>query len=159
MAEDITVTLAVEIEICMVCEIDHSRSIRLGGEGETKLVLLCPLIARNCLHSARITLLAVLRIIHELYTALMLTAFPNLVLETLRTTMEMVRAIVYRKGVLHSVKSELSESDTIGITARNLTRARTIAEIACRFCISENDVSKITILVRHHDRHDAGTDA
>ena len=61
--------------------------------------------------------------------------------------------------VFNSVKSELSESDTIGITARNLTRARTIAEIACRFCISENDVSKITILVRHHDRHDAGTDA
>jgi hypothetical protein len=80
----------------------------------------------------------------------MLTAFPNLVLETLRTTMEMVRAIVYRKSVLHTVESELSESDTVGITARNLACARSVSEIAGRLRISENNIGEIAILVRNN---------
>jgi hypothetical protein len=150
MAEDITVTLAVEIEIRVVCEVDHGRCVRLGSESETKLVLLCPLIAGNGLYSTRIALLAVLRIIHELDTALMLTAFPYLVLESLRTTMEMVRAIVYRKSVLHSVESELSKSYTVGITARNLAGARSVSEIAGRLRISENNIGEIAVLVRNN---------
>jgi hypothetical protein len=150
MAEDITVTLAIEVEICVVCKVDHGRSIRLGSKSETKFIFLCPLITRNGLYSARVTLLTILRIIHELDSTLMLTAFPNLVLETLRTTMEMVRAIVYRKSVLHSVESELSESDTVGITARNLAGARSVSEIAGRLRISENNIGEIAVLVRNN---------
>jgi hypothetical protein len=108
MAENIAVALAVEIEISVICKVDHSRSIRLCCKSETKFVLLCPLVTRNGLHCTWITLFAILRIIKELYSTLVLTALPDLVLETFRTTMKMVRTIVYRKGVFNSVESELT---------------------------------------------------
>jgi hypothetical protein len=150
MAEDITVTLAVEIEIRVVCEVDHGRCVRLGSKSKAKFALLCPFVTCYCFYSTWIALLTILRIIHELDSSLMLTAFPNLVLETLRTTMEMVRAIVYRKSVLHSVESELSKSYTVGITARNLASARSVSEIAGRLRISENNIGEIAILVRNN---------
>ena len=120
MAEDISVTLTVEVEICVICKVDHCRSIRLCSQCETKLALLSPLVTRNCLYRAGISLLTILRIIHELYSTLVLAAFPNLVLESLRTSMKMVRTIVHWKRVLGPVKGELSESDTVCIAARNL---------------------------------------
>jgi hypothetical protein len=159
MTEDVAVTLAVEIEICVVGEVDDSRSVRLGGKGEAKLIFLGPLIARNCLEGSRIAHFTILRIIKELYSTLMLTALPDLVLEAFRTAMKVVRAVVDRKGVFLAVELELAESDAVGISSRHLARAWTVAEIAFRLRISEHHVSQIAVLVRHHDRNDSRSDA
>ena len=157
MTENITIALAVEVEVCVVCEVDNCWSVRLCSQCKTELALLCPLVTYDCLYSTRISLLAVLRIIHELDSALMLAALPYLVLESLRTSVKVVRTVVYWKCVLYSVKSELAECYTVCITARNLARAWSVSEIACRLRISENNVCKVAVLVRHHNGYDAGS--
>ena len=157
MAENIAVSLAVEIKIRVVGKIDHGRGIRLGCKGQTKLVLLAPVVTRHSLDSARIAHLAILGIIKELNTALILAALPDLVLEALRTAVEMVRTVIDRKSVLLAVKLELAESDTVGISAWHLSRAWTVSEIACRLRITEHHVSHIAVLVRNNRRNDAGT--
>ena len=60
MSEDVSVALSVEVEVCMVCEVDHSRSVRLRSECETKLAVFAPVVACDCLHSAGIALLSCL---------------------------------------------------------------------------------------------------
>jgi hypothetical protein len=68
-----------------------------------------------------------------------------------------IRTVVYRKSILYAVKCELSESDTIGITARSLARARSITEVTHRISVAENYVCKIALLVRNDNGNDAGT--
>ena len=88
----------------------------------------------------------------------MLTALPDLVLEAVRTSVEVVRTIVHRKRILHPVKCKLSESDSVCISAGNLSCARSVTEIACGIRISQDDVSEDTISVRHDSSNDACTD-
>ena len=158
VAEDVSVALAVEVEICMVCEVDHCRSIRLRCICHAKLALICPLITYHSLHSSRISLLAILRVIKELDAAFMLAALPYLVLEALRTAMEVVRAAVYRKSVLLALKSELAEGNTVCISSRSLSHAWTVTEIAFRLSVSESHISEIAVLVRNNHRNDCSTD-
>jgi hypothetical protein len=87
-----------------------------------------------------------------------LAALPYLVLKALRTTVKMVRTIVYRKGVFYTIKSELAKGNAVGITSRNLSGAWTVAKITCGICISEYNVCKIAILVRNDYRHYSCTD-
>ena len=88
----------------------------------------------------------------------MLTAFPYLVLEAVRTTVKVVRAVVDREGVLYPVKCELSESDSVCISAGNLSCARSVTEIACSIRITQNNVSEDAVSVRHDSGNDACTD-
>ena len=149
--------MAVEVEICVICEIEDSRSICLSCDGQAKFAVLCPLISRNSLEGTRITLLTILGEIKKLDTALVLTAFPYLVLETLRTAMKMVRTIVNRKSIFRSVKSELAKCDTVGVTSGNLSCTRTVTKIIHRVIISQDNICKHSILVRNNHGHDSCT--
>ena len=48
-----------EIKICMIGQVNHSRSITFCGKGEAKLTILAPVIACNCLQCSRITHLTI----------------------------------------------------------------------------------------------------
>ena len=87
----------------MVGEVEDSRSVALGGEGETELVVLAPFVARHYFQIAGIALLPVFGIIHELDRITDLAGVPNLVLEPFRSSVKMVRTVVYRKGIDLSV--------------------------------------------------------
>ena len=65
--------------------------------------------------------------------------------------MEMILSIVDRESVLLAVKSELAFGDTVGKTSRHLSAARSVVEIALWLVVSENYVSKLSVLVRNHD--------
>ena len=158
MAEDVTVSFAVEVEICVVGEVDHRRSVRLCSKGQTELVLLAPVIARHRLYGSGISLLSVLGIVEEFHAAFILTAFPHLVLEAFRTAVEAVRAVVYRKRVFLAVQSELSEGYAVGISSRYLSGTWTVTEIACRLRIAQNYVSHVSVLVRNDYGHDGRTE-
>ena len=142
----------------MICKIDHCRSIRLCSYGQTKFVILCPLVTSDSLQSTWIAHFAVLGIVKEFHSAGILAAFPHLVLEAVRTSVKVVRAIVYRKFILLAIKGKLTESNAVGISARNLSSTRTITEIAHRIRISEGYIRKVSVLVRNHHSHDTGTD-
>ena len=158
VSEDAAVAFAIEIEICVICEIQDCRGIRLGCKGETEFILLCPFITSDCLQCSRISLLSVLGIVKKFHSAFVLATFPYLVLETFRTAMEMIRAIVYRQCIFHSVKGKFTQGHTVCISSRDLSHTRAVTEIACRICISKGYISKDSILVRNHHRDDSGTD-
>ena len=73
--------------------------------------------------------------------------------------MKMVRAIVYRKRILHAVKSEFSAGDAVGIASRHLAGTRAVSEITERIRIAQHHVCKLVILVRNDSGHDAGPHA
>ena len=70
----------------------------------------------------------------------------------------MVRTVVYRKGVFHSVEGELAEGDTVRVASRNLSGTWAVSEVAHRVRISEHHVSEDSVLVRNHYRNDTGSD-
>ena len=108
MSKNIARALAIQVEVCVVCKIYNCWSIGFCCKGKTKLVFFCPVITRNSFQSTRIAHFTILRIIKELYSTLMLAAFPNLVLKTIRTSVKMIRAIINRQVVLYAIKLKLS---------------------------------------------------
>ena len=157
MVQDCSASFAVEVEVSVACKIEYSRSISLSCNGKTKFVFLRPLIAGNCLESSGITHFAIFAVVKELYSAFVLAAFPDLVLEALRTTVKMVRTVVYRKIVLHPVKSEAAFADTVCKTSRHLSHTRSVTEIALRLSITKYHIRHIPVLVRNDSTDKCGT--
>ena len=157
MVQDCSASFTVEVEVSVACKIEYSRSISLSCNGKTKFVFLRPLIAGNCLESSGITHFAILAVVKEFYSTFVLAAFPDLVLEALRTTVKMVRTVVYRKIVLHPVKSEAAFADTVCKTSRHLAHTRSVAEIALRLSITEHHIRHIPVLVRNDSTDKCGT--
>lgn len=149
MVEDRAGTFAVKIEIDMVRKVDHGLLVCLCGESKLELVLFAPLVVRYDLEIARIAGLAVLREIHELYGIAFLAAFPDFVLESVRSAMEVVRTIVDRKLIFYSVKGEPAFRDSVGETSRAFPAAWAISEIVLRLSIADDDIVDLAVLVRH----------
>ena len=142
----------------MVGKIEDSRSIGFSCQCKAEFAVFCPLVAGNRLECTGISLLSIFRIVQEFHTTFVLTRLPNLVLESFRASMKMIRTVIHRQGVFHAVQSELAKGYTVGISSRNLSKTRTVSEIIHRIRISENHISHVAFLVRHHDRYNTGTD-
>ena len=159
MAEYVSVPLSVEVEVCMVGQVDHRSFVGLGGKEQFEGIVLAPLITGDYLHVTGIASFAVLGEIHEFYGISVNAAFPNLVLEALRTAMEMVRPVVYRQSVFLSIQGELAEGNPVGKPSRAFSGTRAIGEVAHRIMIAQDDVCKLAILVRNGNADDSGTHA
>ena len=157
MSENITVSFTIKVEICVVCKIEDCRSTGLSGQSKTEFIFLCPFIARNCLQCTWIAHFAILGIVKELHSVIVLAAFPDLVLETFRTAMKMVRTVIYRKRIFDSVQSKLSKSYSISKTSRHLSCAWTVSEITCCLRITQSDISQNPVLVWNDYRNDSCT--
>ena len=158
VAENIPIAFSVEVEISMIGKIDDGGLVRPGGQIELESVVISPLVTRDNLHVARISGLAILREIHELYGILSYPAVPHLVLKSLRTSVKVVGTIVNRQGIFDTVKGEFPFGDPVGISSRAFSGTGAVSEIAGRVRISQDHISKFSVLVRDSYGDDSGSD-
>ncbi len=97
VVKNIPVALAVQIKIGVVGKVDDSCLVGLSRESQFQNIIFAPFVVRNDLQIARISSLAVLRKVLELNSITLDTAVPDLILESVRTAMQMVRAVVDRQ--------------------------------------------------------------
>jgi len=87
-----------------------------------------------------------------------LVSVPNLSVETSRTSVKSVLAVVYNKAVLLAVELELTVTDTVTETTDKSREVRLIAlEVLIYVIKSLNDIGNLAILVRNHDCYDSTT--
>ena len=153
LPQDIPIAFPVQVEIGMVRKVDHGRFVGLCGECQFECIVLAPLVVGHYLQVARIAGLSILGNVHELDGIPDDPAVPYLVLETLGAAVEMVRAVVHRKGIFDTVKREFSLCDPVGISARALSGAGAVGEIIIRLRISQDHVSQLAFLVRNGYGH------
>ena len=96
MIKDIPVPLAIQIEIGVVGKIDNGCLVGLSRECQLQRIVLAPLVVGDNLQIAGITSLTVLRKVLELNGFPLDTAVPDLILESIRTAVQMVRTVVDR---------------------------------------------------------------
>ncbi len=97
MIKNIPVTLAIQIEVGVVGKVDDSRLVGLRRESQFEGVVFAPLVMRHNLQIAWITGLSVLRKILELNGITLDAAVPDLILESVRAAVQMVRTVVDRQ--------------------------------------------------------------
>ena len=97
MIKDIPVPLAIQIEIGVVGKVHDSCLVGLRRESQFESVVLAPLVVGDNLQIAGITCLSVLRKVLELNGFPLGAAFPDLILESFRAAVQMVRAVVDRQ--------------------------------------------------------------
>ena len=148
---------AVEVEICVIGEVDYGLRIGLRAEGNPELVLLAPGVTDDHGQIAGISHLAVSGHILELHHPLVLAGLPYLVLETLRTTVEVVRTIIDREAVLHPVQAETACRNAVGVPSRALAQTRTVSKVILRLAVSEHHVAQLAVLVGNVRAHYGGS--
>ena len=153
MSQHTAASLAIEVEIGVVGQVDDCRGVTLGREGETELVLLAPFISCNGLQIARIAHFTILCDIEEFHGPVVHTAFPNLVLEALGTSVQVVRPVVHRQFVFLSVKDEASLCYAVGKASRDLACARSVGEVVQRIAVAEYHVVQFPVTVWYLDGH------
>ena len=158
MVENVAITLSVEVEISVIGKVDNGGLIRPCSEIEFQGVILAPLVPGDDFKIAGITRLTILGEIHELHGVSSYPAIPDLVLETLRTSVKMVGTIVDRKGIFHTFQCELAFGDTVSESSWAFSGARAVGEIAFSLRIAENDIRHLSVLVRNSNRDDSGPD-
>ena len=97
MIKDIPVPLAIQIEIGVVGKVHDSCLVGLRRESQFESVVLAPLVVGDNLQIAGITSLTVLRKVLELNGITFDAAVPHLILESIRTAVQMVRTVVDRQ--------------------------------------------------------------
>ena len=149
MLEYVSVSFTVEVEIGVVGEVDDGWRVRLGNKGKAEFVLFSPFIACCCLQGAGITHFSILCVIEELHCITVNPAFPNLVLESFRASVKMVRTIVNGQFIFNSVKGESSLGDAVCIPSGNFSCAWPVCEITHRIRIADDNVCKDSFPVRY----------
>ncbi len=82
---------------------------------------------------------------------------PVQICESVRTSVEMVRAVVDCQLIRVSPEGELSFVDTVRESSRNLSEAGPVLMIVPDILISQNYVLHLPFAVREQDRHDTGS--
>ena len=95
--EDIPVPLAIQIEIGVVGKVHDSCLVGLSRECQLQRIVLAPFVVGDNLQIAGITSLTVLRKVLELNGITFDAAVPHLILESIRTAVQMVRTVVDRQ--------------------------------------------------------------
>ena len=158
MPENVTVPFPVQIEIGMICQIDHCRGVRLCRKNQGKFIVFRPFISGYDLHVSRISHLSVFREIHEFHSPFVFTAFPYLVLETFRTSVKMVGTIVYWKFIFFPVKRKMSACNPVRISSGHFSETRPVTEITQRILVPQSHISHFPFLVRDCHGDDTGSD-
>ena len=142
----------------MVCEVTYGVLIRLCEVCNLEVILVVEVI--DSLHDqlTRVTLLHILRDVAEHHAVGLHATLPVAVCEALRATMEVVRAIVHLKAVLHAVDGHLAARDTTRHATHALATRCTIANVARRLHIAECHIVNHAIAVGELNAHDRGAD-
>src|SRR5215469_10685330 len=157
VAQDVSVPLALEVEVRMVSKIEHSVSVGSCRVVDAKFVAFQGVAHGRCQISGK-PFLAILADILQFHAVLGFRAGPNLLVEPVETSVQRVVAIVLRYVVGLSIQLKRAARNAIGVAADNRPHVGLVSRlhVPIESVETKYDIRGLSVAVGRFDRlHDS----
>ena len=146
-----------KVEIAVVRQVHHGRLVGRRLIANVHSVVIGQFVSHLHRKVTREACLAVRREIGQLQgLVIKLLRIPNHSVIAFRTAMQAVAVVVLRQVIFRTIQRKLRISNTVAITTDQTTIVVVrVGHVLVDVVIAQHHIRQFTVLVRHHDRHQA----